>query len=117
MRFDLVDLQLFLRVAEAGSITHGAERSNMALASASERMRKMEELAGTALLERGRRGVILTPAGRALAHHAHLVLHQIEHMKGELSEYAGGTKGRVRIQANASAVSEFLPESLGIPRR
>jgi len=112
MRFDLVDLQLFLHVSEAASITHGAERSNMALASASERIRKMEELAGTALLERGRRGVILTPAGRALAHHARLVLHQIEHMKGELSEYAGGIKGRVRIQANASALSEFLPKVL-----
>jgi DNA-binding transcriptional LysR family regulator len=72
----------------------------------------MEELAGTALLERGRRGVTLTPAGRALAHHARIVLHQIEHMKGELSDYAGGLKGRVRMQANASAVSEFLPKAL-----
>ena len=65
-----------------------------------------------ALLERGQRGVILTPAGRALAHHARLVLHQIEHMKGELSEYAGGIKGRIRMQANASAFSEFLPSAL-----
>lgn len=40
MRFDLVDLQLFRCVAEAASITRGAERSNMALASASERIRK-----------------------------------------------------------------------------
>jgi DNA-binding transcriptional LysR family regulator len=112
MRLDLVDLRLFLHVTEAASITRGAERSNMALASASERIRKMEELAGTTLLERGRRGVILTPAGRALAHHARIVLHQIEHMKGELSEYASGIKGRVRMQANASALSEFLPKAL-----
>jgi DNA-binding transcriptional LysR family regulator len=112
MRFDLVDLQLFLHVAEASSITHGAEMSNMALASASERIRKMEELAGVALLERGRRGVLLTAAGRAFAHHARLVLLQIAQMKGELSEYADGTKGRVRMQANASALSEFLPEAL-----
>jgi DNA-binding transcriptional LysR family regulator len=112
MRFDLVDLQLFLHVAEAASITHGAERSNLALASASGRIRKMEELAGTPLIERGRRGVMLTLAGRALAHHARLVIHQIGHMKGELSEYAGGIKGRVRVQANASALSEFLPKAL-----
>jgi molybdate transport repressor ModE-like protein len=112
MRFDLVDLQLLLHIAEAGSITHGASMSNMALASASERIGKMEELAGVALLERARRGVVLTPAGRALVHHARLVLLQVEHMKGELSAYAGGTKGRVRMQANASALSEFLPEAL-----
>src|SRR6266446_6249744 len=39
LRFDLVDLRLFLCVAEASSITHGAARANMALASASEQMR------------------------------------------------------------------------------
>ncbi len=112
MRFDLVDLQLFLHVAEAANITQGAAMSNIALASASERVRKMEELAGVALLERGRRGVILSPAGRALAHHARLALQHIENMKGELSEYAGGLKGHVRMQANASALSEFLPAAL-----
>lgn len=112
MRFDLVDLELFLHVAEAASITRGAEMSNMALASASERIRKMEELAGVGLLERGRRGVNLTAAGRALVHHARVVLQQVDHMKSELSEYAGGTKGRVRLQANASALSEFLPDAL-----
>src|SRR5438309_744343 len=106
MRFELTDLQLFLRVAEAASITHGAQRANMALASASERVGKMEALAGTPLLERRRRGVALTPAGRAVAHHARLVLQQMDQMKGELSEYAGGLKGYVRLQANTSAVSE-----------
>jgi DNA-binding transcriptional LysR family regulator len=112
MRFDLFDLQLFLHVADAANITRGAEMSNLALASASERIRKMEDLAGVRLLERTRRGVALTAAGRSFVHHARLVLQQIDHMKGELSEYAGGTRGRVRLQANASALSEFLPEAL-----
>lgn len=35
MRFDLVDLQLFIAVAEARSITGGADRVHLALASAS----------------------------------------------------------------------------------
>ena len=35
MRFDLVDLQLFIAVAEARSITRGAVRAHLALASAS----------------------------------------------------------------------------------
>jgi DNA-binding transcriptional LysR family regulator len=43
MRFDLVDLKLFLHVADARSITHGAERANLALASASARIRGMED--------------------------------------------------------------------------
>lgn len=112
MRFDLTDLTLFLAVAEAGSITAGAERAHLALASASARIRGMEEAAGTALLQRGRRGVAPTPAGRAVLHHARLVLWQMERMRGELGDYARGLKGHVRILANTAAVAEFLPEPL-----
>jgi DNA-binding transcriptional LysR family regulator len=64
MRFDLTDLRLFTHVAEAANITQGASRTNMALASASERIRGMEDSLGVPLLERKRRGVHLTPAGR-----------------------------------------------------
>ncbi|MEQ4598532.1 MAG: LysR family transcriptional regulator, partial [Methylobacteriaceae bacterium] len=46
MRFDLVDLSLFRHVVEAGSITHGAGRANLALAAASVRIRAMEETLG-----------------------------------------------------------------------
>jgi DNA-binding transcriptional LysR family regulator len=112
MRFDLTDLRLFLHVAEAASITHGADRAGLALASASARIRGMEEALGVALLERGRRGVQPTPAGRALLRHARLVLRQIEHMRGELGEYARGLRGRVRLLSNTAALSEFLPEAL-----
>ncbi len=112
MRFDLTDLRLFVEVADSASITHGASRANMALASASARIRGMEETLGIALLERGRRGVRLTPAGRALLHHARVILQQAERMRGELGDYAQGLKGHVRLLANTSALSEFLPETL-----
>ncbi|MBN9525912.1 MAG: LysR family transcriptional regulator [Alphaproteobacteria bacterium] len=112
MRFDLTDLRLFLCIVEAGSITRGAEMANLALPSASGRLRGMEEVAGVTLLERGRRGVSPTPAGSALAHHARLVLAQIDRMRGELGEFAGGMRGRVRILANTAAMTEFLPEVL-----
>jgi len=60
MRFDLVDLQLFIAVADARSITQGASRAHLALASASERIKGLEAAFGIALLKRGRRGVELT---------------------------------------------------------
>jgi DNA-binding transcriptional LysR family regulator len=112
MHFDLTDLRLFLNVAEAGSITAGAARSGLALASASARVRGMEDQAGVPLLERGRRGVAPTPAGRALLHHARLVTGQVERMRGELGEYARRLKGHVRLLANTAAAAEFLPEVL-----
>lgn len=112
MRFDLVDLRLFLNVAEAGSVTAGAARSNLALPSASERIRGMEELAGARLLERLHRGVRPTQAGRALIHHARAILESCERMRGELALYGRGVKGHVRVMANTSALSEHLPAPL-----
>ncbi len=112
MRFDLIDLRLFLHTIEAGSITHGAKRSNIALASASARLRGMEEALGVALLERSRRGVQPTAAGRALLHHARVVLQQLEQMRGELGAYARGLKGHVRVLSNTAALTEFLPGPL-----
>lgn len=113
MRFDLIDLRLFLAVVEAGSITHGAEAANLSLAAASERLRGMEEKGGVALLARGRRGVTPTAAGDTLVHHARLVLRQMEHMHGELGEYARGLRASIRLLANTAAITEFLPDRLG----
>ena len=70
MRFDLVDLQLFIAVADARSITRGAARVHLALASASARIKGLEAALGVALLKRGRRGVELTAAGESLLDHA-----------------------------------------------
>lgn len=112
MRFDLIDLRLFLNVVELGSITAGAGSLHLATAAASTRIRNMEAALGTTLLERRPRGVALTPAGRALQRHARDVLRQIEMLKGEMSEYARGLKGHIRLLSNTNALTEFLPEAL-----
>jgi DNA-binding transcriptional LysR family regulator len=112
MRFDLVDLGLFRHVAEAGSITHGAARANLALAAASSRIRAMEVSLGAALLSRSRQGVVLTPAGRALLAHARTLLEGVDRMQGDLAAYAGGAIGQIKVLSNTHALTEFLPEAL-----
>lgn len=112
MRFDLTDLRLFLLVAERGSITHGAALAGLALASASARIKGMEESLGAPLLERRRRGVAPTAAGQALLHHARAVQNQIEAMAGDLGAYASGLRARVRLMANTAATGEILRETL-----
>jgi DNA-binding transcriptional LysR family regulator len=112
MRFDLVDLQLFVAVADSRSITQGAARCNMALASASARIKGLEEALGVPLLTRGRRGVAPTAAGESLLGHARIVLHDVEVMRGDLAAYASGTKASVHMLANTVGLSEHLPKAL-----
>lgn len=112
MRFDLTDLRLFLAVADAGSITRGAADAGLSLPAASERLRDMELSGGVRLLERGRRGVTLTEAGEALAHHARLITRQMAMMRGELGEYATGLRSTVRLLVNTAAMTELLPQRL-----
>lgn len=112
MSFDLTDLRLLLHVVESGSITGGAERSFLALASASARIRNMEETLGVKLLTRGRRGIAPTEAGQALMRHAHSIMRDWELMVGDVSEYGQGLKGHVRLLCNTSTITEFLPEVL-----
>ncbi|MBU1041430.1 MAG: LysR family transcriptional regulator [Proteobacteria bacterium] len=112
MSFDLTDLRLFLHVVESGSITSGAERAFLALASASARIRNMEDTLGVKLLTRGRRGVAPTEAGHALMRHAHNIMQDWERMVGDVSEYGQGLKGHVRLLCNTSTITEFLPEVL-----
>ena len=112
MRFDLTDLSLFRHVVEAGSITRGAARANLALAAASTRIRHMEETLGAPLLVRGRAGVTPTQAGRTLLAHARTILRQSERLREDLSAYAGGLAGQIRVLSNTNALTEFLPEAL-----
>ena len=112
MRFDLIDLSLFRHIVEAGSITHGSARANLALGAASTRIRHMEETLGAPLLTRGRQGVSPTQAGRALLAHARAILSQAERLREDLGAYAGGLAGQVRLLSNTNALAEFLPEAL-----
>ena len=112
MRFDLVDLRLFVAVAEARSITHGAERSALALASASARIKGMEVALGVPLLKRERRGVELTAAGESLLDHARIVLHDVEALQGDLAAYARGMKAHIHMLSNTAGMSEHLPKVL-----
>src|SRR3954471_15811921 len=103
MRFDLTDLRLFCEVVEGGSITAGAERSALALAAASTRIRGMEQSLGAELLTRSRQGVTPTPAGLTLLKHARAMLAQGALLQDDLGAYAGGASGEVRLLANTNA--------------
>lgn len=110
--FDLIDMQLMVNVAGAQSMTKGAERSFLSLPAASNRVKNLEQHLGTALLYRNSQGVTLTPSGEAFVRHARIILRQLEHLRGDIREYASGIKGLVRVCANTTAMNEFMPAVL-----
>lgn len=112
MRPDLASLALFIRIAELKSITKAAAASHIALAAASRRVTQLEDQLGVQLLLRNARGVSLTPAGNALLFHARQMMGKVDEMRAEIADYSKGAKGMVRIQANASALAQYLPEDL-----
>ena len=70
MRLDLSDVKLVVGSADAGSITQGARDACLAVGSASERLKSMEEDTGVKFFSRHPRGVSLTDAGEILVGHA-----------------------------------------------
>jgi len=110
--FDLTDMQLMVNVADASSLTRGAQHTFMSLPAASTRVKNLESALGAELLYRSGQGVTLTPAGTAFVRHARRVLRQLEHLHGDMREFASGSRGRVRLHANTTAMNEFIPAAL-----
>lgn len=112
MSYDLIDLRLFVAMAEERNLTRGAARAHLAPSSASHRLRQLEEALSTPLFERRARGLELTRAGEALLRNARQVLARIEQMHADLSPYASGIRGHVSVWANTHATHTFLPDDL-----
>jgi DNA-binding transcriptional LysR family regulator len=113
MLFDLTDLRLFIFVAELKSLTKAAERMHLSLAAASNRIKELESRFGMRLLYRESKGVLLSPAGETLLTHAQQFMRQVELLRGDMQQYNNGIKGHIRIFANTTAVTEFMPQVLG----
>ena len=112
MHFDIPDLRLFIHVAEANSLTGGAKRASLSTAAASMRIKSLEGQLGSRLFYRDSQGVELTPAGHDLLVHARAIMRQVDFIKDEFSQYAEGESGHLRIFANTTAVSDFMPDVL-----
>ncbi|MET0962366.1 MAG: LysR family transcriptional regulator [Noviherbaspirillum sp.] len=111
-QIDPTSLRLFIAVCEERSIARASDRELMATAAVSKRIADMEAMIGTPLLSRRQRGVTPTSAGEALLRHAKHLMQEMEALQNELSEYASGIRGHVRLLANVSSVVEFLPEEI-----
>jgi len=112
LQFSLKDLELFVAVAEAGSIAKAGQQCHTAASAVSKRISDLEEFLHTPLLCRSSKGVSLTLAGHSFLVRARGVLNQATQLDEELRGFSAGVRGQVRVFANISAIVQFLPKAL-----
>lgn len=108
----MVSLRLFLTVLERGSLTAGAEHFGISAPATSRRIAELEGRVGAALLDRSARGVVATPAGQVLRQHAIEVVARMQQLAIAMEDVSRGVDGHVRVWANSSACTGFLPNVL-----
>lgn len=109
MKIDPVSLRLFVRVVEHGTIAAAADAEHIAAAAISRRLKELEDLFGTPLLTRTNKGIAPTAAGVNLSILARDMLDNMRNIGLQMKAYSDGLRGTVRVLANISAISTFIP--------
>ncbi|OGA52027.1 MAG: LysR family transcriptional regulator [Betaproteobacteria bacterium RIFCSPLOWO2_12_FULL_62_58] len=112
MKIDPVTLRSFIAIVEEGSIARAAIRVHLAPSAVSKRIAELESHLHTQLLIRKNRGIEPTVAGRSLVRHARNILHGLDELVTEIRDFSSGIRGRVRLFANISSITQFLPHDL-----
>lgn len=107
----LRQLEYFLAIWESGSFSGAATRLYVTQPSLSQQIHVLEKELGAELLERGRHGVTLTPAGRAFLPQAQRVVQAAHDAKESVRQVVEGRKGDVHVLTVRSVASGVLPPS------
>lgn len=112
MHFNLTDLSLFVHIGASSTLTAAAKRAHLSVATVSGRIKALEEQLDARLLYRTSRGIEMTPAGERLLRHARLICRQCDELKQAFKKADSADAAHIRIFANTTAVTEFLPRIL-----
>jgi len=112
MKLDPVSLRLFVAVMEENAIARAAAREHIAPSAASRRLAELEDTLRVELFARSNRGTETTAAAYALLHLARGVLNDLDGIASQMRDYGNGVRGHVRVVANISAITQFLPGEL-----
>lgn len=116
-KLDLTSLRLFAAVCKERNIARAAAREFIAPSAVSRRIAEIEALIGFPVIYRQSRGIAVTPIGETVLRHAQAIIGSIETLGAELSQYASGAKGNVKLVGNLSAIVQFLPEDIAAFQR
>ncbi|MGE8318061.1 MAG: LysR substrate-binding domain-containing protein [Comamonas sp.] len=107
---DLPSLEIFLQVAQTGSITRAAEQLARAQSNVTTRIQQLEESLGVPLFVREARRMVLTPQGTLLQGYATRLLALAEEARQALQP--GLPQGRLRLGSMESTAAARLPQPL-----
>ncbi len=110
-------LALFHIVAQAGSISRGAEAARVSQPAVSKQIAELEDELGVRLLERQHRGCRLTEAGSILAEYASHWRTVEKEAERAIAEYRGLKRGRLAVGASLTIGGHVLPETIAEFRR
>ncbi|HEX8305436.1 MAG TPA: LysR family transcriptional regulator [Jatrophihabitans sp.] len=105
---DVGRLRLLREVDLRGSIAAAAREVGLTPSAVSQQLTILEREAGTPLLDRSSRGVLLTGAGQALVARARSILQLLEEARADLDRLTGELSGHVRIGTVASAAAALV---------
>lgn len=112
MKLDPVTLRLFVAAMEEQAIARAAAREHIAPSAASRRLAELEGQLQVDLFTRSNRGTAPTAAAYALLHLARGVLNDLDGIASQMRDFRAGVRGQVRVVANISAITQFLPADL-----
>ena len=105
----LKQLKFFLALEETGHFRQAAELCGVSQPSLSVQIQNLEEELGMRLVERGRSGVALTPAGREVAHLAQNVANGIQNIFDFAEGARGGLAGTIKLGTTPTLGPYLLP--------
>ena len=111
MKPSLRQLQYLVAVSETGTLSEAAKRTHVSQPSLSIQIKDMEEQLGAALVERGRRGALLTPLGHDVVKRARIILRHVEELKAISIEAKGTLAGRVKLGVLPTVGPYLLPQA------
>ena len=102
-------LRYFVALAEAQHYRKAAEKVGVTQPSLSLQISNLEALLGLDLVERGRAGATLTPAGRDVLAHAKSVLSEVSTLMATTEQLTEGLAGTFQLGASATLGPYLLP--------
>lgn len=105
----LRQLRYFIALTETGNFRKAADREGVSQPSLSQQIVRLEDALGFALVERGKRGAILTPGARVVLGHARKIMEEVSALKVVANVAREGIGGTLRLGSSPTLGPYFLP--------